>query len=196
MAVIEAISFKLGLNLLNTFSKSKLTARNIRVDFYDKDTNTHEYLTFANLAEYNSFFLENYQRVDWCVLGDLSGIQSMYLTSEVYNFTTTYTLSNVLDNYTLQSGRDFDLQRDLLRQTLQNRQIAAINEYINLYLTSWRRLSYAYPRVYSPCYAEPGWSEQTGLIFNLKQYLYLNSDLNAEDLASAVRYWIPGFGTV
>lgn len=196
MAVIEAITFKLGLNLLETFRKSQLDASNIRVDFYDKDTGTHEYVTFANLTEYNTFFLQNYQRIDWCVLGDLSGIQSMYLTSNVYNFTTTYTLSNILDNYSLQFGRDYDIQRDLLRKTLQDRQIAAINDYIALYLSIWRRLAYAYPRIYSPCYAEPGWSEQTGIVFNLKQYLYLNSDLNAENISSAVRYWIPGFGTL
>ena len=196
MAVVEAISFKLGLNLLETFRKSKLTATNIRVDFYDKDTATHEYLTFANLAEYKAFFETNYLRVDWCELGDISSIQSMLLRSNVYDFTTTYTLSNIITNYTLNSGRDYDLQRDLMRQTLQNRQIAEINDYINLYLESWRIMSFAYPRVYSPCYAEPGWSEQTGIIFNLKQYLYLRDDLNAESLNKAVKYWVPGFGTV
>lgn len=196
MAVIEAISFKLGQNLLETFRKSQLTATNIRVDFFDKDTSTHEYLTFADVPTYKTFFQENYLRVDWCELGDISSIQSMLLTSNVYNFNTTYTLSNIITNYTLSSGRDYDIQRDLLRKTLQDRQIAEINDYINLYLTSWRKISFAYPRVYSPCYAEPGWSEQTGIIFNLKQYLYLKDDLNAESLNKAVKYWVPGFGTV
>ena len=64
------------------------------------------------------------------------------------------------------------IQRDLLRKTLQDRQVAEINDYINSYLINWRKISFAYPRVYSPCYAEPGWSEQTGIIFNLKLYLY------------------------
>ena len=196
MAVIESITFKLGLNLLSTLNKSQLKPTNIRVDFYNKDTRVHEYVTFAGLSEYETFFRENYIRIDWCVLGDISGIQSMNLGSTTFNFNTTYTLTNILNNYQLSSGRDLDIQRDNLRAASQERQIKVINDYINLYLTSWRRLNFAYPRVYSPCYAEPGWSEQTGIIFNLKSYLYLNDDLNADKLSSAVKYWIPGFGTV
>jgi|688.fasta_scaffold427214_2 hypothetical protein len=193
--LIQSISFKLGYNLLYTLQQQKFVATAIRNDLYDKDAFAHDMWTYANFAEYSTDYFDNYRLVDWCSLGDLSGIMSMRLTSDTFNFVTTYDvygLNDLTRPYSIKPGRPYDAQRNELYGTLQTAQLESLTLLLNQYRQALGRIAYAYPRVYSPCYAQPGWSEQTGFLWNVKQFLYSSTKVDASEVNAFVTSWVEG----
>lgn len=193
--LIESISFKLGYNLLYTLEQNKLFATNVRVDFFDKNLQAHDMWSYANTATYLIDFNENYRLVDWCSLGDLCSVMSLQLTSNTFGFETTYNIYGLDDlsrPYTISPGRQYDQQRDAMFATLQASQQQTISTILDEYRASLNRVAFAYPRVYSPCYAQPGWSEQTGFLYNVKKFLYISTRVNTTEVNSFIGPWVEG----
>ena len=166
--IIEAISFKLCLDFLKYLKKNRIYSDNIRLNFYDR--NKHQFTTFDTIDEMQVYYDEAYLTPDVCELGSIVSIQSMNATSDLYDFDITYRaldLTTLL--YNVKQGVQFDIQRNSQRDIFKQRQLTMFNKTVTEYSKFFNELKYIYVTgIYSPCYAEPGWSENTWLLNSLK----------------------------
>ena len=165
--IIEALSFKLALDFFKYLHKNRIYSTEIKIDFFDRVR--HEYYDYADIAAMEAYWNEHYVPINNCFLGDLGGITFFRATSDTYNFDTNYKAIDVIGNYTLVPGSGFDLQRNRQRQVFKDRQRNFINKTVSEYLAFYKELKYIYiTGIYSPCYAEPGWSKNTWYLKSLR----------------------------
>ena len=187
--IIEALSFKLALDFLQYLKKNRITTSGIRLIFWDRIN--HEYVSFEDVNAMSSYFDEQYKFIDNCVLGSLCTLEVFNGVSELYDFITEYTAINISGSYKLITGSQYDRQRNNQRSIYIDRQISFINQSVAEYLRFYNEIRRIYiTGIYSPCYAEPGWSENTwylnslrlGLIINKtnKQFPYRNLNLEKD----------------
>jgi len=170
--LIEGLTFKIIQDFFIFLDKNKIVLTGVKVDFFDRTR--HEFINFNNLDEVKLFYSQNYVPINNCVLGDLSGIQQFTAVSNVYGFTTTYKISDLLENAKIIQGGGFDRNRTQERNILKERQFKFIQKSIKDYLRFYNELKFIYSNgIYSPCYAEPGWSENTWFLNELRG-LYTN----------------------
>lgn len=168
--IIEALSFKLILDFFKYLKKYRIISTDIKIDFFDR--NKHEYVDFSTIAEIEKYYQEYYVPLNNCFLGDLCSIQFFRATSDIYNFSTSYKAIDIIGNYKLEPGSNFDIQRNQQRQALKNRQEDVINNAVKEYRNFHSEIISIYTTgLYSPCYAEPGWSENTWYLKSLKEAL-------------------------
>ena len=158
--ILEGITFKLALDFFIFLKKNRITSASIKVDFFDRVK--HQYIDFADVAAMQAYYDSNYIPLDNCNLGDLVSITFFMATSELYGFTTEYKAFDVSDKLKLESGSAYDRQRKAGRQVFIDRQIQLIKNAVKDYAKYYSELKYIYiTGIYSPCYAVPGWSENT-----------------------------------
>lgn len=158
--ILEGITFKLALDFFIFLKKNRITSTSIKVDFFDRVK--HQYIDFADVAAMQAYYDSNYIPLDNCNLGDLVSITFFMATSELYGFTTEYKAFDVSDKLKLESGSAYDRQRKAGRQVFIDRQIQLIKNAVKDYVKYYSELKYIYiTGIYSPCYAVPGWSENT-----------------------------------
>jgi|TARA_R110000824_G_scaffold92582_1_gene224471 hypothetical protein len=173
--ILEAITFKLALDFFKFLKKNRITATSIKVDFFDKVK--HEYIDFADIAAMESWYNKNYIPLDNCSLGDIVSIDYFLATSNTYNFTTEYRAIDVTQKLNLTTGSSYDRQRNAGRQIFINRQIQLIKNAVNDYVKYWAELKYIYVTgIYSPCYAVPGWSENTWYLKSFREAFITSRD--------------------
>ena len=168
--IIEALSFKLALDFFKYLKKNRIYSTDIKIDFFDRVR--HEYYDFSDVDAMQKHWDENYTRIDNCFLGDLGGITFFRADSDTYDFNTNYKAIDVLsaDKFQLIQGASFDGQRNTQRKVFKDRQKDFINKSIAEYLAFYNELKYIYVTgIYSPCYAEPGWSENTWWLKSLRE---------------------------
>ena len=165
--ILEAISFKLALDFFTYLRKNGIVSNTIKIDFFDR--NKHEYVNFTTIEEMQSYFDVNYIPIDNCVLGDLGSIQSFLSISKTYNFEINYKVSDVVGNLGIIQGSGYDIQRNSQRNVFKERQLNLLKNTISEYLSFYSELKRIYlTGIYSPCYAVPGWSENTWYLNSLK----------------------------
>jgi len=158
--ILEGITFKLALDFFTFLKKNKITSTSIKVDFFNRVK--HEYIDFADVAAMQAYYNKNYIPIDNCFLGDLVSIQFFLAESELYDFTTEFKAMDVSTNLKLETGSAYDRQRNAGRKVLIDRQIQLIKNAVADYVKYYLELKYIYVTgIYSPCYAVPGWSENT-----------------------------------
>jgi|TARA_R110000822_G_scaffold5895_1_gene24908 hypothetical protein len=158
--ILEGITFKLALDFFIFLKKNRITSTSIKVDFFDRVK--HQYMDFADVAAMQVYYDSNYIPLDNCNLGDLVSVTFFMATSELYGFTTEYKAFDVSDKLKLKSGSAYDRQRKAGRQVFIDRQIQLIKNAVKDYVKYYSELKYIYiTGIYSPCYAIPGWSENT-----------------------------------
>ena len=169
--VIEALSYKLCLDFFIYLNKNRIYSTDIKLDFYDRSK--HEYVNFSDLDSIQTFFTDNYLPVETCSLGDLVTLQNFRSSSDVYSFPTTYIVTDIaLPSYQLVQGSGFDLKRNDFRTPMKNRQKALLESALDEYRLFYNELKMIYHTgIYSPCYAEPGWSKNTWYLNSLKNAL-------------------------
>lgn len=168
--VIEALTFKLSLDFFVYLKKYKITVSKIRVGFYDNVAQKTEFTDFYSIEEMELFYQNNYVPFDNCLVGDLVSIELFLGASNLYEFITEYRAEDLTGNFKLTQGSSFDLQRNSQRSVLVNRQVAFINSAVEDYRKYWLQLYRIYTTgIYSPCYAEPGWSENTWYLNQLRE---------------------------
>ncbi len=173
--ILEGITFKLALDFFTFLKKNRITCTNIKLDFFDKVK--HEYIDFADVAALELYYNTNYKPIDNCILGDLVSIVYFLGSSELYNFTTDFRAIDVTENLKLETGSAFDLQRNSGRQVFINRQIQLIKNAVADYVKYFLQLRYIYVTgIYSPCYAEPGWSENTWWLKSFREAFTTSRD--------------------
>lgn len=177
--IIEALSFKLALDFFKYLQKNRVYSTDIKIDFFDRVR--HEYYDFVDVAAMQAYWEENYRIIDNCYLGDLGGIAFFRSESDTYNFNTNYKAIDVLnpDKYQLIPGSGFDGQRNAQRKKFKDRQKDFINKSVAEYVAFYNELKFIYVTgIYSPCYAEPGWSENTWYLKSLREAFTGSRDVN------------------
>ncbi len=168
--IVEALSFKLALDFLQYLKKNRINTSGIRLMFWDRVNN--EFTSFEDVVRMSSYFDEQYKFIDNCVLGSLCSLELFNGTSDLYDFTTEYTASNITGSYKLTTGSQYDRQRNKQRSIYTDRQISFINQAVGEYLKFYNEIRRIYVTgIYSPCYAEPGWSQNTWYLKSLRQGL-------------------------
>jgi hypothetical protein len=182
--IIESISLKLVVDLLTYLQKSRLYATNIKILFFDGVLN--EYATFQDLPQLASFFEENYKFLDDCQLGNLCSISAVSFSSDLYNFETSYQVSDVTGVLKIVPGKSYDRDRNSQQTIFIERQVSYLNNTISEYLSFFAEINRIYKTgIYAPCYAVPGWVQNTWYLSNLKlAYLgnrsFLFNELNIQ----------------
>lgn len=165
--IVEALSFKIALDLLRYLKKNRIVTTGIKLTFWDRLT--HEFITFDDVDKMSAYFDVQYKFIDDCTLGALCSIEVFQGTSNLYDFTTQYTASNITGSYKLTAGSQYDRERNDQRSILTTRQVAFINQAIADYLKFYNEIKRIYVTgIYSPCYALPGWSQGTLHLNKLK----------------------------
>jgi len=173
--ILEAITFKLALDFFKFLKKNRITATSIKVDFFDRIK--HEYIDFADVAAMEAWYNKNYIPLDNCSLGDLCSIQIFLAESDTYNFTTEYKAIDVTGGLQLTTGSAYDRQRNKGRQVFIDRQKQLITNAVKDYVKYWSELKYIYVTgIYSPCYAVPGWSENTWYLKSFREAFITSRD--------------------
>ena len=173
--ILEAITYKLALDFFKFLKKNRINATSIKVDFYDKVR--HHYIDFVDVAAMDTYYTTNYTPIDNCTIGDLVSIQFFTATSDTYNFTTTYNATDVTQDFKLVTGSSYDRQRNAGRQVFIDRQKQLIINAVKQYVDYWAELKYIYVTgIYSPCYAVPGWSENTWYLNSLREAFTTSRD--------------------
>jgi hypothetical protein len=166
--ILEGITFKLALDFFTFLKKNKITSTSIKVDFFNRVK--HEYIDFADVTAMEVYYNTNYRPLDNCNLGDLVSISFFLAESNLYNFTTEFKAIDVTNNLKLETGSAYDRQRNAGRQVLIDRQIQLIKNAITEYVKYYSELKYIYVTgIYSPCYAVPGWSENTWYLKSFRE---------------------------
>jgi hypothetical protein len=165
--ILEAISFKLALDFFIYLKKNGIVSNTIKVDFFDRVK--HEYVNYNSIEDMQSYFNLNYVPIDTCNLGDLCSIQSFLSTSNTYNFSINYKVNDVIGNLSINQGSGFDIQRNSQRDVFKQRQLNLLKNTISEYLSFYNEIKKIYiTGIYSPCYAVPGWSENTWYLNSLR----------------------------
>ena len=158
--ILEGITFKLALDFFIFLKKNRITSTSIKVDFFNRVK--HEYIDFTDVVAMQTYYNNNYVPLDNCNLGDLVSITFFMATSDLYDFTTEFKALDVTTNLKLENGSAYDRQRNAGRQVFIDRQVQLIKNAVKDYVKYYSELKYIYiTGIYSPCYAVPGWSENT-----------------------------------
>lgn len=167
--VVEALTFKLSLDFFVYLKKYKIAVSKIRMRFFDIADNKSTYTDFKSIKEIELFYQNNYVPFDPCFVGDLVSIEVFIGASDLYGFATEYRCEDISGIFKLTSGSSFDIQRNKQREVLTNRQVGFINKAVEDYQAFWNEINRIYTTgIYSPCYAEPGWSEGTWYLNQLR----------------------------
>lgn len=182
--IIEALTFKLALDFAKYLKKNRIYLTDVKLDFFDRSR--HEYVDFADVNAMQRFYEEQYVPLDKCALGSIVGIQYFLGESDTYDFQTSYLATDVLSSVKLRPGVSYDRERNPLRDTLRQRQTAFLSKSIAEYVKFYSELKHIYlTGIYSPCYAEPGWSENTWWLKSLREVLASSTDQSSFPYSSA-----------
>jgi hypothetical protein len=173
--ILEGITFKLALDFFLFLKKNRITSTSVKVDFFDRVK--HQYVDFADVAAMQEYYNSNYIPLDNCNLGDLVSISFFEASSELYDFTTEFRALDVTSNLKLENGSTYDRQRKTGRQVLIDRQVQLIKNAVAEYVKYYSELKYIYTTgIYSPCYAVPGWSENTWYLKSFREAFTASRD--------------------
>jgi|TARA_R110000803_G_scaffold3925_1_gene13419 hypothetical protein len=173
--ILEGITFKLALDFFVFLKKNRITSTSIKVDFFNRVK--HQYIDFTDVAALQAYYTANYIPLNNCNLGDLVSITFFMATSELYNFTTEYRALDVTSSLKLESGSSYDRQRNAGRQVFIDRQSQLIKNAVTEYVRYYSELKYIYTTgIYSPCYAIPGWSENTWYLKSFREAFTTSRD--------------------
>ena len=166
--ILEGITFKLALDFFTFLKKNRITSTSIKVDFFNRVK--HEYIDFADVSAMEVYFKTNYRPLDNCNLGDLVSISFFLAASDLYDFSTEFKAMDVTNNLKLETGSAYDRQRNSGRKVFIDRQIQLIKNAVTDYVKYYSELKYIYVTgIYSPCYAVPGWSENTWYLKSFRE---------------------------
>lgn len=158
--ILEALSYKITLDFFKYLKKNRIYANSIKISIWDKTR--YEFISFDNFDSLNDFFVKKYTFYDECKLGSLSTLLAFNCHSDVYDFDISYTINDIPQNHSVKPIADFDIQRNIERAILLDRQSMFLNKTINEYKSLIDNLKHIYiTGIYSPCYSTPGWSQNT-----------------------------------
>ena len=173
--ILEGITFKLALDFFTFLKKNRITSTSIKIDFFNRVK--HEYIDFADVAAMEAYYNKNYKPLDNCNLGDLVSISFFLAASNHYDFTTEFKAMDVTNGLKLETGSAYDRQRKSGRKVFIDRQIQLIKNAVSGYVKYYAELKYIYVTgIYSPCYAVPGWSENTWYLKSFREAFTSTTD--------------------
>jgi hypothetical protein len=181
--LFEITSFQLIHNFFQHLKKNKIDSKDIRVSFFDgKEKRVH-----TNLIDDNylfTYYVSSYMVPHNCKLGRFSKIEQFNCQSMLYDFVTKFEVIDPTNKLKIKQGSDFDINRNDQRVIYRERQREKLENICNKYMVLSNALESEYldvlnnySEVYSPCYAEPGWSEHTLVLKKIREYFMYKKDL-------------------
>jgi hypothetical protein len=174
--IIESVAFGLVVKFFEYLNKNQIDSSSIRISLFDGTKRQHlTFATYSDLIDYNN---SNYRIFKKCEVGDTTRIESFRATSSLYGFTTVYIVSDVCGDTSIINGGDYDINRNESWNVFKEKQTSRLNSIINKYKNFCRELYNIHANgIYSPCYAEPGWSEGTSRLRELKDLVIINGNI-------------------
>lgn len=159
---IENLTFNHAIELFKYLEKNKLECHSITISFYDRSK--YQYITFKDTKELRKYFAVAFINFPKCKLGNFVSIEKFKINSTLYNFKSNYIVYDVLKSVKIITGKDSDINRNINRDPFITKQKILIEEALKKYIAAIIKLNLIYKGgIYSPCYAEPGWSKGTSI---------------------------------
>jgi hypothetical protein len=159
---IEKLTLKHTVELFQYLEKNKLNCNSITISFYDKIR--YQYITFSSSSDLISFYSTNYRKIPKCKVGDFIRLEKFKSESKLYNFKSNYIIYDIAKEPKVLLGKDSDINRNIDREAYIKKQKEVITTALSKYSITINSLYSMFKTgIYSPCYAEPGWSEGTSI---------------------------------
>ena len=165
--MIEYLTIKITQQFLDYLYTNGLDSSIIKISHY---TGTkYYYSNFSTRTDFASYVQTYYKAVDFCNTGNLVKLHSVTLISSIYGITTRYIVNGICDDLSINVAYNRDVQRNTAYTAQSDRQKAWIVSAMSKYCSELLKVKKIFTTgVYSPCYAEPGYSEGTGALTGLR----------------------------
>lgn len=174
--LVEAITLKLAVDLFEFLRKNAIIVTDIKIKYFDRSRN--RYRNFSSLDDLKQFYTQNYTVYDKCSIGELVSIEYFKATSNLYTFNTSYIVTDVSNSTKIINGFDYDKTRMNTRQVFIDRQKSRLQSIILSYKNHFGEVQNIFLKgIFSPCYAQPGWSEGTARLEELRMLLTNNKSI-------------------
>ena len=162
--LLDYTSITLIYNLVEYFRKNQIICKNLTLSYFAGGKTQWFNLTYD---EFVTLLKTQYSEIDYCSLGNIWTLEQYEGTSTLYKEHTTIKLLNPVKNLSLVMKSDYNIER----LPLTNRNIITQRNVIENAVAQFK-ITYDHLKlirntgIYSPCYAIPGWSEGTLMLFN------------------------------
>ena len=168
---LEAISYKLGLNFVYDLTSIGVVPDDISMDFYWVNSagfgfapgvhTKRKFSSFASAKSYNSTYT-NYISSD--IGGNSVGVEYVAGSLQIFNFSASIRIINVLNGYTVNYSYPADVQRtaEITRAIDFHKQ--SVESLINSYKSEYDPFVTLFPTIYAYIYSNPGYFNLTELL--------------------------------
>jgi hypothetical protein len=153
-----------------------MQASSIKVSIYDRLRYT--YLLFNDLSALRAYFMENYATIYRCKIGKFVAITAFNIDTNLYNFNIGFYVRDICNNTSITEKMDYDRTLNTTREVFRSKQLNVLNNTLNQYCILRNEIRNIYMTgIYSPCYAEAGWSEGTSRLAELRKAVDTNKKI-------------------
>jgi len=169
---LEAISFKLGLNFIYDLQSIGVVPTDISMDFYWVNSGGYglapgihtkrRYTTFALAKSYFNSTYPIYFTSDQA--GSSVGVEYISGSLQIFNFTATIRIIDILNGFTVNYTFPGDVQRtaEIDRAIDFHRQ--SVTSLINSYKSEYNPFVQLFPTIFAFIYSDPGYFNLTELL--------------------------------
>ena len=175
---IEAISYKIGLNLISDLGANGVAPDSIRLDYYLVNSagygltpGLHNKKSFASFSTAKSEFTSyaNYMNSDRS--GYSVGVEAITGTVNLFNYSVTIRIYDILGNYTVNYSFTSDVQRtEEINRAIDFHRLS-VESLINSYKSEYTPFVTLFPTIYAFIDAVPGYFNLTQLLEAKRQII-------------------------
>jgi hypothetical protein len=174
---LEAVSFKLALNLIFDLEANGLSCTYLKVDLWDLYTGVRQKKIFKSLTEAKAFFTETY--VGYTLsdrAGSIVGIE-VFRTSGTFDFSIGINGDDIVGTtYRLYQSRTYDSARNESFQRVTDFQLSNAQAIVDSYRDIYLRFIDPYSTIYAFIYAKPGYFRHT-TAFEAERLKIMNKEI-------------------
>jgi hypothetical protein len=175
---LEAISYKLGLNLISDLGAIGVVPDSIRMDYYLVNSagygltpglhNKKSFSSFSAAKTENSNYVSymNSDRSGYSV-----GVEAITGAINLYNYNASIRIYDILGNYTVSYSFPSDVQRtEEITRAIDFHRLS-VESLINSYKSEYTPFVTLFPTIYAFIHAEPGYYNLTQLLEAKRQII-------------------------
>jgi hypothetical protein len=174
---LEAVSFKLALNLIFDLEANGLSCTHLKVDLWDLYTGVRQKKIFKTLTEATTFFTETYAGYTLSDrAGSIVGIE-VFRTSGTFDFSIGINGDDIVGTtYKLYQSKTYDSFRNQSFQRVTDFQLSNAQSIIDTYREIYFRFIDPYSTIYAFIYAKPGYFRHT-TAFEAERLKIMNKEI-------------------
>lgn len=175
---LEAISYKLGLNLISDLGAIGVVPDNIRLDYYlvnsagyglGNGLHTKKIISDFSTAKNDFTAYANYMNSDRS--GSTVGVEVITGTVNLFNYSMTIRIYDILGNYTVNYSFASDVQRsEEINRAIDFHRLS-VESLINSYKSEYTPFVTLFPTIYAFIHAVPGYYNLTELLEAKRQII-------------------------